>query len=57
MNLVRDPRWGRAQEVYGEDPCVSSELTKAFGTYEFCLSPKHWFDAVLLFIISEWWSE
>jgi len=23
MNLVRDPRWGRAQEVYSEDPCLS----------------------------------
>lgn len=26
LNLVRDPRWGRAQEVYGEDPLHMSEL-------------------------------
>ncbi|XP_065196530.1 uncharacterized protein LOC135828022 [Sycon ciliatum] len=30
MNLVRDPRWGRAQEVYSEDPVLSSYLTYAF---------------------------
>jgi len=32
MNLVRDPRWGRAQEVYSEDPRLSSELTLQFVT-------------------------
>ena len=26
MNLVRDPRWGRAQETYGEDPHLMSKL-------------------------------
>ncbi|KNC55776.1 glycoside hydrolase family 3 domain-containing protein [Thecamonas trahens ATCC 50062] len=30
MNLVRDPRWGRAQEVYSEDPELSSALVTAF---------------------------
>eukprot|EP00163_Fabomonas_tropica_P032439 TRINITY_DN812_c0_g2_i24.p1 TRINITY_DN812_c0_g2~~TRINITY_DN812_c0_g2_i24.p1 ORF type:complete len:525 (+),score=115.58 TRINITY_DN812_c0_g2_i24:416-1990(+) len=30
MNLVRDPRWGRAQEVYSEDPKLSSDLTVNF---------------------------
>jgi beta-glucosidase len=30
MNLVRDPRWGRAQEVYSEDPYLSSQLTENF---------------------------
>lgn len=32
MNLVRDPRWGRAQEVYSEDPRLSSELALNFIT-------------------------
>ena len=26
VNLVRDPRWGRAEEVYGEDPHLTAEL-------------------------------
>ncbi|KAJ1456285.1 glycoside hydrolase superfamily [Pelagophyceae sp. CCMP2097] len=26
LNLVRDPRWGRAEEVYGEDPVLTAEL-------------------------------
>lgn len=26
LNLVRDPRWGRAQEVYGEDPLHMGDL-------------------------------
>ncbi|CAF1588452.1 unnamed protein product, partial [Didymodactylos carnosus] len=30
MNLVRDPRWGRNQEVYSEDPYLSSQLTVHF---------------------------
>jgi beta-glucosidase len=32
LNLVRDPRWGRAQEVYTEDPVLMSELVTAFVT-------------------------
>lgn len=32
MNLVRDPRWGRAQEVYSEDPALTSALTYSFVT-------------------------
>lgn len=32
MNMVRDPRWGRAQEVYSEDPALSSGLTYNFIT-------------------------
>ena len=27
VNLVRDPRWGRAEEVYGEDPHLSAEVS------------------------------
>eukprot|EP00118_Oscarella_pearsei_P012727 m.95985 g.95985 ORF g.95985 m.95985 type:complete len:873 (+) comp36884_c0_seq1:58-2676(+) len=30
MNLVRDPRWGRAQEVFSEDPNLTSQLTYNF---------------------------
>ena len=29
---VRDPRWGRAQEVYSEDPCLSAGLTIGYVT-------------------------
>jgi beta-glucosidase len=32
MNLVRDPRWGRSQEVYSEDPRLSSALTVGYVT-------------------------
>ena len=32
INLVRDPRWGRAEEVYGEDPHLSGELAVAMVT-------------------------
>ncbi len=30
INIFRDPRWGRGQETYGEDPCLSGDLGKAF---------------------------
>ncbi len=30
VNLYRDPRWGRGQETYGEDPYLISELGVAF---------------------------
>ncbi len=30
VNIFRDPRWGRGQETYGEDPYLSGELGKAF---------------------------
>ena len=30
MNLFRDPRWGRGQETYGEDPYLSGRLGVAF---------------------------
>lgn len=29
VNIFRDPRWGRGQETYGEDPYLSSKLGKA----------------------------
>ncbi|TGV00981.1 glycoside hydrolase family 3 C-terminal domain-containing protein [Flavivirga rizhaonensis] len=30
INLVRDPRWGRNQETYGEDPHLTSRMGVAF---------------------------
>src|SRR5690606_37424702 len=30
INLLRDPRWGRGQETYGEDPYLTSRMGVAF---------------------------
>lgn len=30
INIFRDPRWGRGQETYGEDPFLTSEIGKSF---------------------------
>jgi beta-glucosidase len=30
INIFRDPRWGRGQETYGEDPYLTGSLGKAF---------------------------
>jgi beta-glucosidase len=30
VNIFRDPRWGRGQETYGEDPCLTGEIGAAF---------------------------
>jgi beta-glucosidase len=30
INIFRDPRWGRGQETYGEDPFLTSRLDVAF---------------------------
>ena len=32
INIVRDPRWGRAQETYGESPLLTGELAHAYIT-------------------------
>jgi beta-glucosidase len=29
LDVLRDPRWGRSEECYGEDPYLSSELARA----------------------------
>ena len=30
VNIVRDPRWGRGQETYGEDPLLTGRLAVAY---------------------------
>ena len=30
INIFRDPRWGRGQETYGEDPYLTSQMALAF---------------------------
>jgi len=32
INIFRDPRWGRGQETYGEDPWLTAQFAKAFVT-------------------------
>jgi beta-glucosidase len=29
INIFRDPRWGRGQETYGEDPCLTARIGAA----------------------------
>ena len=50
INIFRDPRWGRGQETYGEDPYLTSRLGVSFveglqGTnpnyYKVISTPKH----------------
>lgn len=46
INLVRNPRWGRTQESYGEDPHVLGEfgvaLTKSIQEEGMIACPKHY---------------
>jgi beta-glucosidase len=30
INIFRDPRWGRGQETYGEDPFLTASMGVAF---------------------------
>ncbi len=32
INIFRDPRWGRGQETYGEDPFLTAKIGTAFVT-------------------------
>ncbi len=32
VNIFRDPRWGRGQETYGEDPFLTAQMAVAFVT-------------------------
>ncbi len=51
INIFRDPRWGRGQETYGEDPFLTGELGVAFVKgmqgddpkyFEVVATPKHY---------------
>ena len=53
INIFRDPRWGRGQETYGEDPFLTAKMAVAYVTgmqgnnpkyYRVIATPKH-FDA------------
>jgi beta-glucosidase len=50
VNIFRDPRWGRGQETYGEDPFLTAHMGVAFVTgmqgddpnhYRVIATPKH----------------
>jgi beta-glucosidase len=50
INIFRDPRWGRGQETYGEDPFLTGRMGVAFVTglqgddpkyYQVISTPKH----------------
>ena len=50
VNIFRDPRWGRGQETYGEDPYLTGRMAVAFVTgmqgtdphyYRVISTPKH----------------
>ncbi len=50
LNIFRDPRWGRGQETYGEDPFLTARMGVAFVTgmqgdnakyYRVIATPKH----------------
>ena len=41
INIFRDPRWGRGQETYGEDPYLTSRLAIAFITGLQGNDPRH----------------
>ncbi|MDR1152388.1 MAG: glycoside hydrolase family 3 C-terminal domain-containing protein [Bifidobacteriaceae bacterium] len=53
VNMDRDPRWGRAEETYGEDPYLAGEIGGAFvtglqgddgtGYLKSVATPKHFF--------------
>jgi len=42
INIFRDPRWGRGQETYGEDPFLTAMLGKAFVHGLQGDDPKYW---------------
>jgi beta-glucosidase len=47
-DLSRDPRWGRTEESYGEDPFLVGTLTVAFAQGLQGPDPKHWQTASLM---------
>jgi beta-glucosidase len=47
-DLARDPRWGRIEEVYGEDPFFNGTMATAFARGIQGNDPKYWQAAPLL---------
>jgi beta-glucosidase len=47
-DLARDPRWGRSEEVYGEDPFFDGVMATAFARGIQGNDPKYWQAAPLL---------
>jgi beta-glucosidase len=47
-DLARDPRWGRSEEVYGEDPFFNGTMVVAFTKGLQGDDPKYWQSAALL---------
>jgi beta-glucosidase len=47
-DLARDPRWGRSEEVYGEDPFFNGTMAAAFAKGLEGDDPKYWLAAPLL---------
>ena len=47
-DLMRDPRWGRSEEVYGEDPFFNGAMAVAFTKGIQGDDPKYWQAAALL---------
>lgn len=47
-DLGRDPRWGRTEECYGEDPWLNSKMTVAFVKGLQGDDPKYWRTASLI---------
>ena len=47
-DLARDPRWGRSEEVYGEDPFFNGTMVTSFVKGLQGDDPKYWLSAALL---------
>jgi beta-glucosidase len=47
-DLARDPRWGRTEESYGEDPVLTARLTEAFIHGVQGDNPRYWRAASLM---------
>ncbi len=47
-DLMRDPRWGRAEEVYGEDPFLNGTMVQAYVKGLQGDDPKYWQAASLM---------
>ena len=47
-DLARDPRWGRSEESYGEDPFLTGTMAAAFARGLQGDDPKYWMTASLL---------